>query len=35
MKAIGQAFDDVWAQIAPQVSGRAGAIEAARYSWPI
>ena len=31
MKAIGQAFDDVWAQIAPQVSGRAGAIEAARY----
>ena len=31
LKAIGQAFDDVWEQIAPEVSARAGAVEAARY----
>jgi hypothetical protein len=31
MKAIGQAFDGAWEQIAPQVSKRPEAIEAARY----
>ena len=30
LKAIGQAFDDAWEQIAPQISNRPGAIEAAR-----
>jgi hypothetical protein len=31
LKAIGQAFDDAWEQIAPQISQRPDAIEAARY----
>jgi hypothetical protein len=31
LKIMGQAFEDAWAQIAPQISARAGAIEAARY----
>ena len=30
LKVIGKAFDDAWEQIAPQVSARAYAIEAAR-----
>ena len=31
VKTMGQAFEDVWEQIAPQVSARAGAIDAARH----
>ena len=31
LKTIGQAFDDAWEHISPQVSARAEAIEAARY----
>ncbi len=31
LKTMGQAFEDAWEQIAPQVSARAGAIDAARY----
>jgi hypothetical protein len=31
LKTMGQAFEDAWAQIAPQISARAGAIDAARY----
>jgi len=30
LKAIGKAFDDAWEQVAPTVSVRAGATEAAR-----
>jgi hypothetical protein len=30
LKAIGTAFDDAWSRLAPSVSGRATAIEAAR-----
>jgi hypothetical protein len=30
VKALGQAFDDAWARIAPSVSTRAEAVEAAR-----
>lgn len=30
LKAIGQAFDDAWDQIAPQISNWPGAIESAR-----
>ena len=30
LKTIGKAFDDAWQQIAPTVSNRADAIEAAR-----
>jgi len=32
VKALGQALDDAWARIAPQVSARAEAIEAARLT---
>ena len=31
LKTMGQAFEDAWEQIAPQISARAGAIDAARY----
>jgi hypothetical protein len=31
LKILGKAFDDAWAQIAPNVSSRADAIDAARY----
>jgi hypothetical protein len=30
LTAVGKAFDEAWEQIAPQVSGRAEAVEAAR-----
>ena len=30
LKAIGKAFDDAWGQVAPQVSTRPEALEAAR-----
>ena len=30
LKTMGQAFEDAWEQVAPKVSARAGAIEAAR-----
>jgi hypothetical protein len=30
LKVIGKAFDDAWEQVAPEVSGRAEALEAAR-----
>jgi len=32
LKALGEAFDDAWARISPNVSNRAGAIEAARLA---
>jgi len=32
LKVIFEAFDDAWAEVAPEVSGRASAIEAARLS---
>jgi hypothetical protein len=32
LKVIFQAFDDAWAEVAPDVSARASAIEAARLS---
>jgi hypothetical protein len=32
VKALGKAFDDAWDRVAPQVSGRAEAIEAARLT---
>jgi hypothetical protein len=30
LRALGKAFDDAWARIAPNISGRRKAIEAAR-----
>lgn len=30
LRAIGTAFDDAWGRLAPSVSGRAAAVEAAR-----
>jgi hypothetical protein len=32
LKALGKAFDDAWTQIAPHISKRAQAIEAARLT---
>ncbi len=32
VKAMGQALDDAWAQIAPQVDGRPEAIQAVRFA---
>ena len=32
LKAIGQAFDDAWMEIAPNVSARAKAVDAARLT---
>ena len=32
LKTIGKAFDDAWAEVTPDVSARASAIEAARLS---
>jgi hypothetical protein len=32
LKVIYQAFDDAWADVAPDVSGRASAVESARLS---
>jgi hypothetical protein len=32
LKVIFQAFDDAWAEVAPIISGRASAVEAARLS---
>jgi len=32
LKVIFHAFDDAWAEVAPDVSGRASAVEAARLS---
>ena len=31
LKIIGKAFDDAWEQLAPHVSSRADAVDAARY----
>jgi hypothetical protein len=31
VKTMGQAFEDAWQQIAPQISARAEAIDAARH----
>jgi hypothetical protein len=32
LKALGKAFDDAWTQVAPHISNRATAIEAARLT---
>jgi hypothetical protein len=32
LKALGEAFDDAWARISPNISSRAEAIEAARLA---